>query len=463
MALVPEEPPTRRRAAVLSGLSQVLMLGGRYEESEALARQAIAVAARIPDGRAVEGHARCNLGVDLAYTGRLEEGVAELREALRIAEEYSDDVDDIARALVNLSSILYDHGPLEEALKVALDSLPVIDNLGLQRGKGVWCRCSAAQVLMLLGRLSEAGELIDEARQLQPQGIEAFRTDLVEGQLWLRRGGIDQARRLMERAEAAGSKIIDPDLLVYLYATLVEIATWQGDDAAAARWSTDGLSRLDGVIHPAHVVPLLAAAATAAVRADPPRPADARELLERAGASLATAPAQGTTLAELAVRAAEAELSADSTQWQDMVRRWEGLGEPFRAAYAHLRLAEALLGSGADREEAAEHLRVATATARRIGAEGLLARAEDLGRRSRLNVETAPDNPYRLTAREVEVLRLLADGLSDREIGTRLFISHRTVERHVSNLLSKLGAARRAELVATALREGLLNADSSAG
>ncbi len=115
VALVPEEPPTRRRAAVLSGLSQVLMLAGRYEESEALARQAIAVAARIPDGRAVEGHARCNLGVDLAYTGRLEEGVAELREALRIAEEYSDDVDDIARALVNLSSILYDHGPLEEA------------------------------------------------------------------------------------------------------------------------------------------------------------------------------------------------------------------------------------------------------------------------------------------------------------------------------------------------------------
>ena len=61
------------------------------------------------------------------------------------------------------------------------------------------------------------------------------------------------------------------------------------------------------------------------------------------------------------------------------------------------------------------------------------------------------------------MLRLVADGLSDREIGTRLFISHRTVERHVSNLLSKLGAARRSELVATAHREGLLNADSSAG
>ena len=54
------------------------------------------------------------------------------------------------------------------------------------------------------------------------------------------------------------------------------------------------------------------------------------------------------------------------------------------------------------------------------------------------------------------MLRLVADGLSDRAIGARLFISHRTVERHVSNLLSKLDAARRSELVATALREGLL-------
>ena len=78
--LVPAEPATRGRAAVLSGLSQMLMLADRFEESEALAREAIAVAQRVPDGRSVEGHARCNLGVDLAYTGRLEEAIAELRD-----------------------------------------------------------------------------------------------------------------------------------------------------------------------------------------------------------------------------------------------------------------------------------------------------------------------------------------------------------------------------------------------
>ncbi len=140
------------------------------------------------------------------------------------------------------------------------------------------------------------------------------------------------------------------------------------------------------------------------------------------------------------------------------------MGEPYRAAYAHLRVAEALLAHR-DRPRrggrAPERRRLATA--RRIGADGLVSRAEDLGRRARLKVEAAPENPYRLTSREAEVLRLVADGLSDREIGARLFISHRTVERHVSNLLAKLGAARRSELVATALREGLVAVDSSAG
>ena len=248
--LVPAEPPTRGRAAVLSGLSQMLMLTDRHAESEVLAREAIAVAALVPDARSVEGHARCNLGVDLAYLGRLDEGIAELREARRIAEEQFDDVDDIARAMVNLVSALYDHGRLAEAADIGLESVRVTETLGLQRRKGVWSRCDAAQVLLLLGRWDEAGQLLDEARELQPQGIDAFRTDQVEGQLWLRRGDLGRARTLMERAEQAAVRIIDPHLLAPLYATLVEIATWQGDDVAAARWSADGLRRLDHVRAP---------------------------------------------------------------------------------------------------------------------------------------------------------------------------------------------------------------------
>jgi DNA-binding NarL/FixJ family response regulator len=60
-----------------------------------------------------------------------------------------------------------------------------------------------------------------------------------------------------------------------------------------------------------------------------------------------------------------------------------------------------------------------------------------------------------VTSREVEVLRLLADGLSNQEIAARLYLSPRTVERHIANLTAKIGIERRAQLVAFAARAGL--------
>jgi DNA-binding NarL/FixJ family response regulator len=57
-----------------------------------------------------------------------------------------------------------------------------------------------------------------------------------------------------------------------------------------------------------------------------------------------------------------------------------------------------------------------------------------------------------VTSRELEVLRLLADGASNKEIASRLYLSPRTVERHVANLSVKTGAARRSELIALAAK-----------
>ncbi|HET6937707.1 MAG TPA: AAA family ATPase, partial [Nocardioides sp.] len=343
--LVPEEPPTRGRAAVLSGLAQMLMLSGRYEASEELARQAIAVAAQLPDGRTVEGHARNNLGVDLASTGRLEQGIAELRAAHRIAQEQFDDVDDITRALVNLYSVLYLHGRLAEAADVALENVRVAETVGLQLGRGVWSRCDAAQVLLVLGRWDEAEELLQDARELCRQGIDVYRTDLVEAQLWLRRGNVERAQRLLERAEAGGRKLIDPHLLSPLYVGLVQAAVAQTDDAAASRWSAEGLPRLEQAPHPAHLAPLLAVAATAHVHAVPPRPDDARALLERAQ-TLVSAFGMGGTLAEADVVTGAAELSGGAAAWREVASTWEEVGDPYRAAYAHLRVADQLLAAG---------------------------------------------------------------------------------------------------------------------
>jgi len=75
---------------------------------------------------------------------------------------------------------------------------------------------------------------------------------------------------------------------------------------------------------------------------------------------------------------------------------------------------------------------------------------------SRARRKSASAKNVTLTAREAEVLKLLTDGLTNRQIGRALFISEKTASVHVSNILGKLGATTRTEAAAVARRQGLL-------
>ncbi len=132
---------------------------------------------------------------------------------------------------------------------------------------------------------------------------------------------------------------------------------------------------------------------------------------------------------------------------------------PYETALTRWRLAEALVAAG-DREQAQSQWRQAAGAAERLGARPLLRALADLGRRSRLSPGHAagagPASPLRqLTAREAEVLRLLAAGRSNKEIAAELFITSKTASVHVSNILAKLGAASRTEAAAIAHGEGI--------
>lgn len=133
--------------------------------------------------------------------------------------------------------------------------------------------------------------------------------------------------------------------------------------------------------------------------------------------------------------------------WQEAVAAFEEYGHRPETARTRLRLAEALAASG-DQTASAEQLRVVRAEAVRLSSKPLLAAVEA--------AEPAAAHPAGLTPREQEVLRLVARGNSNGEIGRQLFISTKTASVHVSNVLAKLGASSRGEAAAIARDRGLL-------
>jgi DNA-binding NarL/FixJ family response regulator len=121
------------------------------------------------------------------------------------------------------------------------------------------------------------------------------------------------------------------------------------------------------------------------------------------------------------------------------------------------RLAEALLGMG-DREAATTAATAAYRTAVRLEAEPLRKALEGLARRARLNLGFSAPHARAdggLTPREREVLRLLVEGRSNRQIAEELFISGKTVSVHVTRILTKLGVHSRRDAAVLARQLGL--------
>jgi len=158
-------------------------------------------------------------------------------------------------------------------------------------------------------------------------------------------------------------------------------------------------------------------------------------------------------LARLDVEQARLTGADTAAEWERATSAF-GFGAVYEQARCRWRWAQRLLADGA-RDAAREQVELARAAALRVGAEPLLAALDDLARRGRLGAQ--PGRSGVLTARERDVMRLVAQGLTNRVIGERLFISEKTASVHVSNVLTKLGASGRTEAVAIATREGLLD------
>jgi DNA-binding NarL/FixJ family response regulator len=137
--------------------------------------------------------------------------------------------------------------------------------------------------------------------------------------------------------------------------------------------------------------------------------------------------------------------------WREDARLFEEFGDVHELARSRTVLAGILRASG-DLVAARELGDRARAVAHELGAQPLLDELRALG-----SVPARGDaSSDTLTARESEILALVAEGRSNGEIGKQLFISAKTVSVHVSNILGKLGAAGRTEAAAIARRRGLI-------
>ncbi|TDT30054.1 regulatory LuxR family protein [Naumannella halotolerans] len=136
------------------------------------------------------------------------------------------------------------------------------------------------------------------------------------------------------------------------------------------------------------------------------------------------------------------------TAWKMCEEAFARLGHVHELAVVRTALVGVLQAAGGDQPQVRELIAAARRTAVALGAKPLL---ERLG-----SHRDAGPGPVELTPREGEVLRQVAEGHSNGEIGKRLFIATKTVSVHVSNLMAKLGASSRTEAVAMARRRGLI-------
>lgn len=177
--------------------------------------------------------------------------------------------------------------------------------------------------------------------------------------------------------------------------------------------------------------------------------------LRNIAATVATGPLQAAArLSEARLSAARGDIETAAARYEDAVAAFERAGVPLEAAQARLELAR-VLATGSRPQRAEAEARRAHAILGELGAGAEVARASVLI--DELANHGGTGEPSPLTSRQVEILRLAAEGLTEHQIATRLVLSEHTVHRHFANIYNRLGCSSRAAAVARASRLGLLS------
>ncbi len=467
-------PPSTLSVQIAAAAASLELLAGHHRRAVTAAHRAAADAERV-GAPAQQAYALTMAGVSESELGLAERSIADLRRAAALAVE-SGDIESLLRAESGLCVALDRLGRLRDALAAARRALAITTRFQLGGNLGQIALANTVDLLRMLGSWSEAVDLVESAPEDSTAGQHRSFLLVMRALVNVPRGRFDAVDDDLAAAAALVDRSPQPAIAVPMWNCAAELLVWRAAPADAWEVTVLALDALAGMEEPQLVAWTCALGMRAIADDERRHRRDRAGHVDRAGRArrlLEAAPVDGEVGLGPQGSAWVATLHAESGRyrgdiapeaWSGAADRWRALERPYDEAYALYRLAEAYAGAR-DRRRAGEALSRSLSLAESLGADPLVRDLRALAQRTRLAGASAADSALDrsreasgggLTARETEVLGMLAEGMSNRQIARRLFISEKTVSVHVSNLLAKLQASTRTEAAWLAQQRGLL-------
>jgi DNA-binding CsgD family transcriptional regulator/tetratricopeptide (TPR) repeat protein len=473
LALLPAGEISVDRALLLAWLARTRFLRGRFRDALQDGEEALAAAVAAGDARA-ETEVLNTLGMTEIALGRVEEGSARMRRSIELARA-NDDVDGLTYAYSNFADLLNLAGRTRDALEIAREGLHATP-ARMTRNHD-WMKLTLSELAFDAGDWKSARQHL--VTRPHVVGLQLISQQLRQADMALGTGDDEAAARSLAEIEPLVASASEPQWIGGLGALLGELRRRQRDLPGARAAVDQALDRLevctDDVMRIARV-----SAMGARIEADIAQRArdlrerkDERDAIARAriheqrlrAAAQEGGPVERAWRAVGTAELARARGRNDPALWAKAAREWEALERPYGVAVTTFKRVEALVEAGA-RAEASEPARAALSIARELGARWLVEEITALADRARLDLSEGddaaqsngdahgqePEDPFGLTDRERQVLALIAEGATNRQIGAALFMAEKTASVHVSRILRKLGVSSRTQAAAVSHR-----------